>query len=303
MNSHEMPTVAETPPVRSHVRSNRALIEGYERWLLAKNFAETTQRDYSQRIRRFAEFLRSADIASAGLGAMRIFLAERGKTPGAYLDVRKALRSFYRFLKFAGVVKNSPAERLARPKFSRPLPRFLTEFEAERVLAEVGSPRDRALLELLYASGLRASEIANLKVPDVNLKSRTLRVRRGKGNKDRIGLFGRPAARAVDLYLGGRTRGPVFLNAWGGVLGVHTIAKIVRDAARRSGLSGVHTHTWRHTFATVLLNRGCDLRYVQELLGHVSVSTTAIYLHTTTTDLARVYARCHPHAGQEKSHE
>lgn len=234
---------------------------------------------------------------------MRIFLAERGKSPATYIAFRCALRSFFRFLKLAGAADNSSAELLARPKTAHRLPRCLAEPEMDRLLSLVNSPRDRALLELLYASGLRASEIANLNVTDVNLGSGTLRVRRGKGGKDRVGVFGRKAAHALKVYLTGRTRGPVFRNSLSGRIRTEMIRKIVKKAARRAGLSGVHPHTLRHTFATVLLNRGLDIRYVQELLGHASLSTTAIYLHTAIDDIVKTHARCHPHSKEENHNE
>lgn len=289
-----------TPPVRSHVRSNRTLIEGYERWLLVRNLSPSTRVSYARALRLFSEYLRADDIAKADLAAMRIFLAERGKSPAIYIGFRCALRSFYRFLKLAAVVDNSSAELLAKPKSARRLPRCLTESEIERLFSQAESPLDRAILELLYASGLRVSEIANSDISDVNIESGTLRVRRGKGNKDRVGLFGRKAARALKAYLGGRSRGPLFRSPLGGRIRTRTIWQIVKKAARRAGLSNVHPHTLRHTFATVLLNRGLDIRYVQELLGHVSLSTTAIYLHVAVGDLIKTHARCHPHSEEEK---
>ncbi len=200
----------QTPPVRSHVHSNRTLVEGYEPWLLARNYSSFTRAAYARAVRLFSEYLRADDIAKADLAVMRIFLAERGKSPATYIAFRCALRSFFRFLKLAGAADNSSAELLARPKTAHRLPRCLAEPEMDRLLSLVNSPRDCAFLELLYASGLRASEIANLNVTDVNLGSGTLRVRRGKGGKDRVGVFGRKAAHALKVYLTGRTRVPFF---------------------------------------------------------------------------------------------
>ena len=218
-----------------------------------------TRAAYARAVRLFSEYLRADDIAKADLAVMRIFLAERGKSPATYIAFRCALRSFFRFLKLPErptILRPS----CSRPKTAHRLPRCLAEPEMDRLLSLVNSPRDRALLELLYASGLRASEIANFNATDVNLGSGTLRVRRGKGGKDRLGVFGRKAAHALKVYLTGRTRGPVFRNSLSGRIRTEMIRKIVKKAARRAGLSGVHPHTLRHTFATVLLNRGLDIR-------------------------------------------
>jgi site-specific recombinase XerD len=179
----------------------------------------------------------------------------------------------------------------------RRLPRFLTEKEAELLIASAASsPRDRALVELFYACGLRRAEAAHLRIEEIDLDRGMLRVVAGKGNKDRIVPVGSYAIAALRNYLGERRRGAVFLGPSGRPLSSDAIARIVKRAARRAGLEDVHAHTLRHTFATILLNRGADLRCIQELLGHESVATTQFYTHLAIADLVRVHTRCHPHA-------
>jgi len=284
-------------PVKSYAQANLRLIEGFERWLLAKNYSRSTQDHYSKVVRSLCEFLGPEDLTFVDLHMVRTFLIKHhGKSSAAYQGARVAVLAFYRFLILGRVLENAPASLIRRPKLRRPLPRCLTEKETERLIAAGCSPRDRALLELFYASGLRANEVSNLRIEELNLESGTLMVTRGKGNKDRLGMLGSKAIEAVRVYLGRRRRGLVFLNHRRQQLSTQTIREIVKDTARRAGLDGVHPHTLRHTFATVLLNRGADIRYIQEFLGHERVATTAIYLQTAIADLTKVHELYHPHS-------
>ena len=171
-------------------------------------------------------------------------------------------------------------------------------------VVECQALRDRALLELLYAAGLRVSEIAGLDVENIDRNTREARVL-GKGSKERLVLMGRSASEALEVYLararpelakGGRTRA-LFLNRYGARLSVRSVQNLVRRYSLKEGFGGrVHPHTLRHSFATHLLDGGADLRVVQELLGHESVSTTQIYTHMTTTEIRKVYVKAHPRA-------
>jgi site-specific recombinase XerD len=293
--------VTASAPIRSCAHANQGLVEAFERWLLVKNFAHTTRQAYVSAVHAFVDFLGAASVGDADRTALRIFLARDNPVPSRYGTLLLALRSFYKFLTLAGVADASPAQLIARPKLRpRPVPRCLTEKEAERLIAGANSLRDRALIELLYASGLRASEATKLEIQNLDLASGVLRVERGKGNKDRIALLGSKAVAALREYLGARASGRVFLNSRGRPIGYQSVRQIVATAAERAGLKGVHPHTLRHTFATVLLNRGADLRYVQELVGHERLSTTAVYLHVAIENLVGVYGRCHPHATERK---
>jgi len=226
-----------------------------------------------------------------------------------------ALRSFFRWAcREAHLVKN-PARGLPAPRTARTLPRAMTLHDTETLLEAkeegVFPLRDRALLELLYATGLRVSEAAGLDLEDVDFSSRLVRVL-GKGGKERLVPFGEPAGEALREYLPIRAaarRGyerdsdrdssgePLFVNARGGRLTTRSMARLLKRRLRASGLStDISPHALRHTFATHLLEQGADLRAIQELLGHASLSTTQKYTHLDAARLRDVYRRAHPKA-------
>jgi integrase/recombinase XerD len=224
---------------------------------------------------------------------------------------RKAacLRSFYRHLRREGILEGDPTAELRAPRKSQKLPQVLTRDEIARLLAvpsgtQPAALRDRALLELMYACGLRASEAIDLDVRDVDLKAGVLRAR-GKGAKERIVPIGREAIVAMRAYLEHArpvlTAGPeeprLFVNQRGSGLTRQGLYKIVQGHARTAGLDGrMSPHTLRHTFATHLLAGGCDLRSLQEMLGHADVATTQIYTHLSAERLKDAYFRAHPRA-------
>ncbi|MBX5470637.1 MAG: site-specific tyrosine recombinase XerD [Thermoleophilaceae bacterium] len=224
---------------------------------------------------------------------------------------RKAacLRSFYRHLRREGARDSDPTASLTAPRRGHKLPNVLTRAEVARLVeqprgSEPTALRDRALLELMYACGLRASEAVDLEVGDVDLEEAVLRAR-GKGSKERVVPIGAKAVEALRVYLRrGRPRlvgvlpePHLFVNFRGGKLTRQGLYKIVRRHAQRAGLADrMSPHTLRHTFATHLLAGGCDLRSVQEMLGHADVSTTQIYTHLSSERLKDVYFRAHPRA-------
>jgi len=214
-----------------------------------------------------------------------------------------ALRAWLRFLVRRGVVRANPARDVRSPRLPRKLASFLPIDEATalcdpRRSSGARRERDLAIVELLWASGLRVSELAGLALDDVERGERTLRVL-GKGGKERIVPFGGGAARALETYLvtRGDGRGPLFRNARGGRLTSRSMHTIVRRMARRAGIERrVTPHTLRHTFATHLLDAGADLRMIQELLGHARLTTTQRYTHVSGDQLMRVYDQAHPRA-------
>ncbi|MTD43022.1 site-specific tyrosine recombinase XerD [Conexibacter sp. W3-3-2] len=235
-----------------------------------------------------------------------------GRPPVAPATIqRKAacLRSFYRHLRRENLLQSDPTAELRAPKKSQKLPQVLSRDEITQLLAAPrgstpGALRDRALLELMYACGLRASEAVGLEVRDVDLDAGVLRAR-GKGNKERLVPIGREAIHATRAYLA-RSR-PVlvglgdephlFVNQRGTGLTRQGLYKIVQRHARAAGLHGrMSPHTLRHTFATHLLAGGCDLRALQEMLGHADIATTQIYTHLSAERLRDVYFRAHPRA-------
>jgi integrase/recombinase XerC len=244
------------------------------------------------------------------LGAMEA----RGLARRSMARALSALRTFYRFLGATQGVEVNPPRATRTPKPERRLPTHLdraeTELlfvEAERRAAAGGfrEARDLAMLELFYATGMRLSELAGLNEPDIDLVSDQVKVR-GKGKKERIVPLGRHAGRALRDYFtrrdallaaSGGDRRPVFLNARGRRLtprGVQLAVRGVLDALPRG--RELHVHSLRHSFASHLLDAGADLRAVQELLGHASLSTTQVYTHTSVERLKRVYHQAHPRA-------
>jgi integrase/recombinase XerD len=227
-----------------------------------------------------------------------------------------AMRVFFRWLAAEGRIEDNPTEWLERPTRWRRLPDVLSPNQVKRLLEAPappprptpGSPliwlRDKAIIELAYASGLRASELADLHVDDLQRASRTVKAT-GKGNKQRLVPLGRPAERAIEAYLNdcrpqlaraGAHKGRLFLSRTGRPLERVAIWQIVKRLAHAAGIKDVHPHTLRHSFATHLLMGGADLRTVQEMLGHADIATTQIYTHVDSRRLKDVHRRFHPRA-------
>ena len=220
-----------------------------------------------------------------------------------------AIRSFYGYLQKEGMIQENPLEKISSPKQDKKLPSYLTHDEMNKYLTipDTSTPegqRDRAILELLYASGLRVSELVHLKLSQIDLSTHEIRVI-GKGSKERLVLMGKPAAEALITYLGqarpkllgNKKTDAVFVSRYGKCLIERRIQKIVKQYAKKMGMTKrVHPHTIRHTFATHLLDGGADLRVVQELLGHASLTTTQIYTHVSKTQAKKVYLAAHPFA-------
>jgi integrase/recombinase XerC len=248
--------------------------------------------------------------------AIRAFLARASATARAPSLARKlsSLRSLYRFLVREGLAEQNPARAVASPRLPKRLPLVLPEEDAAALMdapAEQAAPlamRDRAILELLYGSGLRAAELVGLDVADLDLPQRLVRVM-GKRRKERIVPFGRPAEEALRAWLdrgrpplaAGPARAgagePLFLNHRGGRITTRSVARRIDRWVLEAALPRhVHPHALRHTFATHLLSNGADLRGIQELLGHASLSTTQRYTHVDWKRLANVYDDAHPRA-------
>ena len=225
-----------------------------------------------------------------------------------------ALRSFYRFLQVNHGITNGVARAARIPKIAKRLPTYLRReqtdvlFETATKAADSGKfipVRDVAMIELFYSSGLRLSELAGADVADLDLLSNQIRVR-GKGRKERIVPVGRKAEQALRTYLEAREvvvqakageKRPLFVSPKGRRLSPRSVQRRIHGLYRGAGIEGQRVHSLRHTFATDLMDAGADLRAVQELLGHASLSTTQIYTHTSVQRLKDVYKRAHPRAG------
>lgn len=277
----------------------------------SRNYSVHTCRAYRADLAHFGSCFPDADPQSLSRAHVRAYLArlQQAKPPPArnsLLRRASALRSFSRYLREQGVLKADPFLSVPLPKKEARLPKFLTENEIGGLLGAAGGPeafrgRDRAVLELLYSSGLRRSEVSGLNVGDVDFVGGTVRVF-GKGSRERVVPVGDVALSRLRDYL--KTRGgapsgaPLFLNGKGGRLSDQGVAWILKRWIRASGWpKPVTPHVFRHSFATHLLDHGCDLRSVQEMLGHKNLATTQVYTHLSLEQLKRVYGRSHPKAG------
>jgi len=242
------------------------------------------------------------------------WLMEQGVVKASIARKLSAIRSFYRYLLREGMLSTNPLEKGSSPKLDKRLPLFLTIDEVKQLLEapDLSTPqgqRDRALMELLYASGLRLSELVSLNLEQIDFDTLEIRVR-GKGAKERVVLMGEPAAKALHIYLsqgrpkllGKKGTSALFLNRYGERLSERWVQITLEEYAEEAGIDKrVHPHLLRHTFATHLLDGGADLRVVQELLGHANLTSTQIYTHVTKSRAKKVYLSAHPMARERGS--
>jgi integrase/recombinase XerD len=286
---------------------------------LERGLSRNTLEAYGSDLQQFGAFLdrHERDPLEVQPADLSMFLSELadgrdGKRPLAPATLQRkiaCLRSFYRHLRRDAILEHDPAAELRPPRPSGRLPKVLSRDEVQRLLDQPrgSSPaglRDRALLETMYACGLRASEAIGLTLSELDLEAGILRAR-GKGAKERIVPIGRKAVEALSAYLdqarprlvGLRDEPQVFVNLRGRALSRQGLYKIVQRHAGAAGLAQrMSPHTLRHTFATHLLAGGCDLRSLQEMLGHADIGTTQIYTHLSAGRLRDVYFDAHPRA-------
>lgn len=315
-------------------RQRDPVLDAFEEALIARNASEHTIRAYTGAVGAYLGWLagRGVDWRNPSRAMLRAYLAVlgEGRARTSVAQRLAAIRAFHRWAGRAGLGGGDPWGAIATPRLPRRLPKVLEVDQVERLLAAVDRElglaearsgprrdlavalalRDRAIVEVAYAAGLRISELAGLTAGTVDVRRGEVRVT-GKGRKERIGLLGRPAREALVEYLSDgrqvllarRARGEspapaeVFLNHRGGALGVRGIRLRLDDLRRAAGLpDGVTPHTLRHSFATHLLDGGADLRTVQELLGHESLATTQVYTHVSPARLRAAYTAAHPRA-------
>jgi integrase/recombinase XerD len=274
---------------------------------LAKNSLESYERDLT----RLKDWSEKNDfdllkLTRADLREWLIDLASENLSENSKRRMVSALRGFYKFLMFDGHIRKNPAEDLAAPQKGFYLPKFLNQADLERLLlapdtsGEIGL-RDRAILELMYACGLRVSEVVDLKISDVELDAGILTCR-GKGSKTRKVPIGTSAVEWVKSYMARRRKKEnveiqnLFVNGSGRPVTRQTIFHFIKEYAEKIGLEGVSPHTLRHSFATHLIQNRADVRSVQQMLGHADISTTQIYTHITDSHLRKTYERFHPRA-------
>ena len=315
-----MPATASESPdaVKPDPRFELLLLDFLAYLEFERGLARNTLSAYRTDLLQYGAFL-----ASRGLDATEVdgadaadFLAElargNGRPPASPATLNRktaCLRSFYRHLRRGELLDGDPTANLRPPRRDRVLPKVLSYAEVKRLLdgvagAEPAELRDRAILEVMYGCGLRASETVGLELGSLDAERGFLRAY-GKGSKERIVPLGRQAATAIARYrrdgrpalAAGRDERALFLNQRGGALSRQGLYKIVRGRARDAGLGEkMSPHTLRHSFATHLLSGGCDLRSVQEMLGHADVATTQIYTHLSVDEIKSVYFEAHPRA-------
>ena len=280
-----------------------------------KNFSKETIRAYHSDVLSFLVWLNDKNIKDVNYNLIReylLYIKQFNYTKTTTARKIASLRTFYRFLYREQVIENNPAIGVHAPKRGKSLPEFLTEAEMDKVLNKINmdSPagyRNRTIFELLYATGMRVSELSNLNFEALNLEENEIRVF-GKGSKERIVLISERAKKYLNTYLKTvryliykeelpKASSPVFINKTGFRLQPQSVRSAIKDVMKQIELQKhVSPHVFRHSFATKLLENGADLRIVQELLGHSSISNTQIYTHVSTERLRQSYDNAHPRA-------
>ncbi len=275
-----------------------------------KNASAHTITNYAVDLEVFKNFLGDKELETVDHLALRRFLAElRAKNYAKRTVARKlaSLRSFFRFMFREGHIKKNPITAVLTPKLDKKLPVFLDSAKIDRLLSapnekDAAGLRDRALLETLYSTGIRVSELVGLDLDDIDFISGVVKVF-GKGSKERIVPIGEPALKAIRKYADKRAgekvkdKDAVFLNHSGARLTDRSVRRVLDKHIKTCSIvEKISPHSLRHSFATHLLDRGADLRSVQELLGHMNLSTTQIYTHVTMERLKSVYDKAHPRA-------
>lgn len=290
---------------------------------LERHASPETVRNYGSDLRQFHTFMKAerpglatlipSTVTTESVRAYLHWLDRKHEKSTSIARKLAALRSFYRFLQREGIAVLNPAETIRTPKQPKHLPRVLTKDDAAALMdfpaGQTGSSlRDSALLETLYSTGARVSELVGINLEDLRLSEGLVHLR-GKGRKERIVPIGSVALKAIHSYraslklpaISHQPSAPVFLNLRGGRLTTRSVARIVACYSNRLAGGSVSPHTLRHSFATHLLDEGADLRSIQEMLGHVSLSTTQKYTHLATDQLLAVYDKTHPRAGRSAS--
>ncbi len=276
-----------------------------------RNYSEHTVKAYRGDLEDFRDFLvkKEKTFNLTDVKTMNAYVSSlyRKNSPASVERKVSAIRSFFSYLVRKDILTVNPAKSVRTPKKEKPLPVFLSVDEVFSLLEaksggeETLSVRDRAILELLYSSGLRISELADVTLDDLSIKQALIKVR-GKGNKERIVPIGSKALSALDRYLRVRERlrpssDHIFLNFRGGRITTRSLARIIKKYGLISGTpKNVSPHVLRHSFATHLLAGGADLRSIQEMLGHSSLSTTQKYTHLSIEHIMEVYDKTHPNA-------
>lgn len=299
---------------------NKSVLEQFRAYIIVeKNFSEHTAKGYASDVLSFLIWLEEIGVEEVDFNKIREYLRFIHKYNYKKTTISRkisALRTFYKYLYRERIVEFNPVSGISAPKRDKSLPKFLTKDEIEQILNNVNieSPagyRNRAILELLWATGMRISELSGLNFGDLNLEHNEIKVL-GKGSKERIVLVSERAKSYLERYIHNARSlvaknfpvpspdiedSPVFINNTGFRLNTKTIRNVINSVVEKAELpKHVTPHMFRHSFATYLIENGADLRVVQELLGHASISNTQIYTHISTKHLTDTYNKAHPRA-------
>jgi integrase/recombinase XerC len=299
----------------------RSAIAQFLRYLATeRNASVLTSKAYREDLFGLVEWLEASGgdtprpdaLSPQDLRTFQAALQEAGYARATISRKLASLRSFYRFAMRQGLASENPAKPLRNPRRQRKLPHVLSNQEVGQLLLappanSTAGMRDRAILETMYSAGLRVSELVALRDGDLDFEGRLVKVR-GKGRKERISPLGSYAIKAINRYARDRIRepktealrreAPVFVNRFGRILTTRSVGRMLEKYIAVTGLdTRTSPHTLRHSFATHLLDRGADIRSVQELLGHKSLATTQIYTHVSAANLRQVYEKAHPRSG------
>ena len=278
-----------------------------------RNFSNNTIIGYSNHLELFEAFFKEKNITNlnnidyAQIRNYLNYLYEKNYNTKSICNHLSSLRSFFKYLHNENIIKNNPMTLIENPKLEKKLPKYLYYEDIEKILnvpdlnTNIGI-RDALMLEMLYVTGIRVSELVNIKISDIDYSNNKIKIT-GKGNKQRIVMYGKRCHELLNKYLSSRNvflkdnNDYLFLGIKGKKINDRVIRNIINDISVKAGVNlKISPHTFRHTFATHMLNEGADLRSVQELLGHENLSTTTIYTHVTNERLRSVYLHTHPRA-------
>lgn len=290
------------------------ILDNFYEYLEEKNYSSNTILSYKKDLDQFKIYSKDMNIKNIDYEYIRKyihFLYEKKYTSKSISRHISSLKSFFKFLMLNDVIKVNPMILISSPKIEKKLPNYLNYNDLEKILSvpdknDILGLRNALILELLYSCGVRVSELVNIKLSDIDFSNNRILIL-GKGNKERFVLYGKVCSDLLEKYLNeSRTKlikkqnDYLFLNKFGGQITDRAIRMIIDDVIKKSSLKlKISPHTFRHTFATHLLNEGADLKIVQDLLGHENISTTGIYTHVSNERLRNTYLKAHPRAKGE----
>lgn len=290
-------------------------LDNFYEYLEGKKYSSNTINSYRKDLNQFEIYCKDINVKNIDYEFIRKylhFLYEKKYSSKSISRHISSLKSFFKYLMLSDIIKTNPMTLISSPKLEKKLPNYINYNDLETILSipdknDTFGLRNALILELLYSCGVRVSELVNIKISDIDFSNNRILIL-GKGNKERFVLYGSNCSKLLKEYLSksrtlliNQENDYLLLNKFGNKITDRAIRMIIEDVIKKSSLKlNVSPHTFRHTFATHLLNEGADLKIVQELLGHENIATTGIYTHVSNERLRRVYLDSHPRANKEK---